>query len=277
MIPQDFNRKAFKMNTSKISLIKTGLKAYLKAIRLIWTNHLVRYLLLPVILNIVVVTALIFSGIGVGEWINSTIEQSVENVNGWIRAAMIGIKIILPIIFFALFIFIGGTIVIILMSPIYTLLSEKTETILTGKEFPFDLKQTLKDVWRAIRIAIRNTIKQLSLIVLCLLFNFIPVVGSVISLILIFIINAYYFGCGFMDYTYERWRMSPKESRNEIHKLKYITFAIGAVYSLPFYLFCGAFIAAFIGGVSTVAATITQLELSSKPLGKPNEIKTSAT
>ena len=249
-----------KINSS-IKHLKTGFSAYIKALRLISANHLIRYLLLPVILNIIVVTALIFSGIGVGDWINNTIEQSVENVNGWIRAAMIGIKIILPIIFFALFIFIGGTIVIILMSPIYTLLSEKTETILTGKEFPFDFKQTLKDILRAVIIAIRNTIKQLSLIILCLPFNFIPVVGSIISLTLIFIINAYYFGCGFMDYTYERWRYSPKQSRKEIHKLKYITFAIGAVYSLPFYLFCGAFIAAFIGGVSSVAATITQIEL----------------
>ena len=257
--------------------LKTGFAAYPKAIRLIWTNHLVKYLLLPAILNIIVVVAFIFSGVGIGDWINGIIERSTENMNGWIHAGMVAIKIILPIVFFALFIFIGGTIVNILMSPIYTFLSEKTETILTGREFPFDMKQTLKDVWRAIRIAVRNTAKQLILTALCLLLNFIPIVGSIAALVLIFIINAYYFGCGFMDYTYERWRLSPKESRNETHKLKYIAFTNGAVYSLPLYLFCGAFIAAFIGGVSAVAATLSQLQLSSKPLGKPNEIKTSAT
>lgn len=241
--------------------LKTGFASYPKALRLIWKNNLVKYLLLPAILNIIVVAAFIFSGVGVGEWLNGIIERSTENMNGWIHAGMVAIKIILPIVFFALFIFIGGTIVIVLMSPIYTLLSEKTETILTGREFPFDMRQTLKDVWRAIRIAVRNTIKQLSLTVLCLLLNFIPVVGSVAAIILIFIINAYYFGCGFMDYTYERWRLSPKQSRNETHKLKFIAFSIGAVYSLPLYLFCGAFIAAFIGGVSAVAATLSQLTL----------------
>ncbi len=247
---------------SKSQQFKLGLTSYLKALRLIWANHLVRYLLIPAILNIIVVVAFIFSGVGIGDWINGSIERSVENMNGWIHAGMVAIKIILPIIFFALFIFIGGTIVNILMSPIYTLLSEKTETILTGKEFPFDMKQTFRDVWRAIRIAIRNTAKQLILIALCLLLNFIPVVGSVVSIILIFIINAYYFGYGFMDYTYERWRLSPKDSRKETHKIKFVTFAIGAVYSLPLYLICGSFIAAFIGGVSTVAATISQLTLA---------------
>jgi CysZ protein len=240
--------------------LKSGFASYPKAIRLIWKNHLVKYLLLPAILNIVVVIAFIFSGVGVGDWINGVIERSVENMNGWIHAAMIGIKIILPIVFFALFIFIGGTIVNILMSPIYTLLSEKTETILTGKEFPFDLKQTFKDILRAIVIAVRNTIKQLLLTALCLLLNFIPVVGSIASLILIFIINAYYFGSGFMDYTFERWRISAKESRQKTFQMKYLAIASGAVYSLPLYLFCGTFIAAFIGGVSTVAATISQID-----------------
>ena len=248
------------MTLPRTQQFKIGLASYPKAIRLIRQNKLTKYLLLPVLLNIIVVAALIFSGIGVGDWINGIIERSTENMNGWIQAAMVAIKVILPIVFFALFIFIGGTIVNILMSPIYTFLSEKTETILTGREFPFDMKQTLKDVWRAIRIAVRNTLKQLLLTALCLLLNFIPVVGSIAALILIFIINAYYFGCGFMDYTYERWRLSPKESRKETHKLKYITFTNGAVYSLPLYLFCGTFIAAFIGSVSAVAATISQLE-----------------
>ena len=200
-------------NVSIAKQFKTGFAAYIKAIRLIRANKLTRYLLIPAILNIVVVVTFIFSGVGISDWINGIIERSTENMNGWIHAGMVAIKIILPIVFFALFIFIGGTIVNILMSPIYTLLSEKTETILTGKEFPFDFKQTLKDIWRAIRIAARNTIKQLSLIILCLPLNLIPVIGSVISLVLIFTINAYYFGCAFMDYTYERWRMSPKESR----------------------------------------------------------------
>ena len=184
-------------NVSIAKQFKTGFAAYIKAIRLIRANKLTRYLLIPAILNIIVVVAFIFSGVGIGDWINGIIERSTENMNGWIHAGMVAIKIILPIVFFALFIFIGGTIVNILMSPIYTFLSEKTETILTGKEFPFDMKQTFRDVWRALRIAIRNTAKQLVLTALCLLLNFIPVAGSVASLVLIFIINAYYFGFGF--------------------------------------------------------------------------------
>lgn len=244
--------------------IVSGLAAYPKALRLIWTNKLTKYLALPVVLNIILVIALIFSGVGIGDWINGIIERHTENMNGWIQAGMVAIKIVLPIIFFIVFIFIGGTIVNVLMSPIYTMLSEKAETILTGNEFPFDAKQTLKDIWRALLIALRNTAKQLLLTALCLLLNLIPVVGSVISICLIFIINAYYFGSGFMDYTFERWRYSVKDSLKGTSELKYLAIANGAVYSLPLYLFCGTFIAAFIGGVSAVAATISQIEIKGK-------------
>lgn len=240
---------------------KSGLWAYPRAFRFIWANKLAKYLLLPVVFNILVVVALVFSGIGVGDWINGIIERSVENMNGWIKAAMVAIQIVLPIVFFALFVFLGGTIVNVLMSPIHTLLSEKTETVLTGKTFPSDVRQFFKDLGRAFLVALRNTAKQLFLTALCLLLNLVPVVGCVVSLVLIFIINAYYFGSGFMDYTYERWRLSAGESRKRTFGLKGVAFANGAIYSLPLYLVFGSFIAAFIGGVSTVAATISQIEL----------------
>lgn len=244
--------------------VVSGLISYPKALRLMWKNKLVKYLALPVLFNIILVIALIFSGLGIGDWINGIIERHTENMTGWIHAAMVAIKIVLPILFFIIFIFIGGTIVNVLMSPIYTMLSEKTETILTGKEFPFDAKQTVKDIWRALLIALRNTAKQLLLTALCLLLNLIPVVGSIASISLIFIINAYYFGSGFMDYTFERWRYSVKESLKGTSELKYLAIANGAIYSLPLYLFCGTFIAAFIGGVSAVAATISQIEIKGK-------------
>jgi uncharacterized protein involved in cysteine biosynthesis len=69
-------------------------------------------------------------------------------------------------------------------------------------------QEGLPVVWRAFRIEVRNNIKQISLILFFRLLNFIPVMGSVILIVLIFIISAYYFGCSFMDYTYERWRLS---------------------------------------------------------------------
>lgn len=244
--------------------IITGLSSYSQAFKVISANKMGKYFVLPVILNIVLVAVLMFAGFGLGGWLSSTIETNTENMNGWIQAAMVAVKIVLPIVSFILFIFGGGTIVNVLMSPIYTVLSEKTDTYLTGRTFETNTKQTFSDIGRALVIAFKNAIKQLLLTILCLFLNFIPVIGSVVSVALIFIINAYYFGYGFMDYTYERQRYSAKESNRLTYNLRYLAITNGAVYALPLYMFCGTFFAAFLGGVSTVAATIAQLELERK-------------
>jgi CysZ protein len=92
----------------------------------------------------------------------------------------------------------------------------------------------------------------------------IPFIGQILSLVLIFVINAYYFGYSFMDYTNERYRRNVSESNANVWRYKYLAITIGAVYALPMYMFCGTFVAAFLGGVSTVAATLAQIEIESK-------------
>lgn len=241
--------------------ITNGLNSYFKAFRVIKANKMGKYFTLPIVLNIVIMLVLIFSGGGIGEWLSNIIDRHTEASTGWVSAAMMAVKIVLPIVFFILFVFCGGTIVNVLMSPIYTILSEKTDSFLTGNVFESSAKQTISDIGRAVVIAIKNIVKQLFLTLLCLLLNFIPLIGNLLSVVFIFIINAYYFGYGFMDYTYERKRFSAKKSNEETFKLKYLAITNGAIYALPLYALCGTFFAAFLGGVSTIAATISQLEL----------------
>lgn len=249
------------MVSAKTQVI-SGLKSYAKAFDVIRRNNMKKYFVLPVVFNIILVAVLLFSGGGIGAWLSGLIEDGAESSSGWISAAVMAVKIVLPVVFFILFIFIGGTIVNVLMSPVYTVLSEKTDTFITGRTFETSARQTVSDIGRALVIALKNTFKQLFFTLLCLLLNFIPIVGSVASVVLIFLINAYYFGYGFMDYTYERQRYGAKQSGELTFSLKYLAITNGAVYALPLYMFCGTFIAAFIGGVSTVAATISQLELA---------------
>lgn len=244
--------------------IISGIKAYGKAFQVISANKMGKHFVWPVVFNIVLVILIIWSGFGISDWIKDLIESSADKSNGWIKTAIFAIKIIMPIVCFILFIFIGGTIVNLLMSPIYTKLSELTDTYITGRTFQTDAKQTMKDIWRTVVISITNIFKQLFFTLLCLLLNIIPVIGSIASVVMIFLINAYYFGYGFMDYTNERARRSPKVSNKVTSRYKYLAITNGAIYALPLYCFCGTFIAAFLGGVSTIAATISQLELESQ-------------
>ncbi|MBQ1696998.1 MAG: EI24 domain-containing protein [Bacteroidales bacterium] len=244
-----------------INQITTGLKAFSDAFGIISRNKMGKFFVIPVIVNIILAGLLIWGGLGLGEWISSLWDSEH---GGWLGFLGAAVQWVMPIVMFILFIFIGGTIVNLLMSPIYTMISEKTDTFLTGREFSSDAKQTVKDIWRSVVIALKSTIKQLVLTLLCLLLNIIPIVGQVLSITLIFIINAYYFGYSFMDYTNERYRRSVAESNEEVFHYKYLAVTIGAIYALPMYLLCGTFLAAYVGGVCTVAATKAQIELESQ-------------
>jgi CysZ protein len=244
-----------------IHQITTGLRAFSDAFGIIRRNKMGKYFVVPVIVNIILAGLLIWGGWGLGEWIRSLWDSEHGGWLGWLGTA---VQWVMPIVMFFLFIFIGGTIVNLLMSPIYTTISEKTDTSLTGRVFSSDAKQTVKDIWRSVVIALKSTIKQLVLTLLCLLLNIVPIIGQVLSITLIFIINSYYFGYSFMDYTNERYRRSVSESNNEVWHYKYLAITIGAIYALPMYVLCGTFLAAYMGGVCTVAATKAQIELESQ-------------
>ena len=239
--------------------ITTGLRAFGDSFGIIRRNNMGKLFVVPVIINILLAGLIIWGGWHLGDWIRSLWDSEHGGWLGWLGTA---VQWVMPIVMF--FIFIGGTIVTLLMSPIYTIISEKTDTALTGRVFSTDAKQTAKDIWRAIVIALKSTIKQLLLTLLCLLLNIIPIIGQLASLVLIFTINSYYFGYSFMDYTNERYRRSVKESNNEVWHFKYLAITIGAIYALPMYLLCGTFLAAYVGGVCTVAATKAQIELESQ-------------
>ncbi|MCR5454983.1 MAG: EI24 domain-containing protein [Bacteroidales bacterium] len=247
--------------TTATNQITTGLRAFSNAFGIIRRNKMGKFFVVPVIINIILAALLIWGGWGLGDWISSLWDSEH---GGWLGFLGAAVQWVMPIVMFFLFIFIGGTIVNLLMSPIYTVISEKTDTSLTGREFSSDAKQTVKDIWRAVIIALKSTVKQLVLTLLCLLLNLIPLVGQVASLILIFVINAYYFGYSFMDYTNERYRRSVKDSNNEVWRYKYLAITLGAIYALPMYMFCGTFFAAYVGGICTVAATQAQIELEGK-------------
>ncbi len=248
---------------SAVQQIQSGLTAYGKAIKLILTNKMAKFFAIPIIINIIIIAILWhFSG-QLSDFLVEKINNSWQISQSWSGFLGGATAVVTKIFIFAAFVFIGGNIIILAMSPVYSMMSEKTDTILTGREYQFSAKQTAKDIWRGIIIAIKNSIIQLAMIVVCFIISFIPVVG-VAGTILMFLINSYYFGFSFLDYNNERYRRSRSQSQAVVKRYKWLSITIGAVYALSLYIVCGAFIAVFTGGVATVAAAIAQIEIENK-------------
>ncbi len=115
---------------------------------------------------------------------------------------------------------------LIIGTPFFSFISAKTEEINEGKTYPFKLKTFLKELKRGLSLSIRNTFKQLGLLIIITLIGLIPVIG-IINPLLSFIIQTYFNGILMTDYTLERKGISVKESERFYRENKSEMFAIG--------------------------------------------------
>jgi CysZ protein len=136
-------------------------------------------------------------------------------------------RIILMFFYFSLFKYLF----LIVGSPVFAYLSEKTEAILEGKEYPFSFVQLLKDIKRGIRLALRNTLWQTVYTLAILILSMIPVVGW-ITPVIAFLVECYYYGFSMLDYSCERHKLSPSQSIEFIGGHKGLAIGNGIIFFL---------------------------------------------
>lgn len=160
------------------------------------------------------------------------------------------VRLILVFFYFSLFKYIF----LIIGSPLFAYLSEKTEAIIEGKDFPFDLKQLLKDMNRGIRLALRNSFWQTVYTVSILILSFFPLIGWITPLISMFV-ECYYYGFSMLDYSCARHKLSPSASIAFISKRRGLAVGNGLVFYLFHFIpFLGWVLAP---SYAVVAATIS--------------------
>lgn len=142
---------------------------------------------------------------------------------------MIGLMLRLVLVFFYFSLF--KYLFLIIGSPVFAYLSEKTESILNGKDFPFSFKQLLKDIVRGIRLSLRNTLWQTIYIITLLLLSLIPVVGWITPLIALFT-ECFYYGFSMLDYSAERAKLSYSQSIDFINRHKGLAIGNGLIFYL---------------------------------------------
>jgi CysZ protein len=169
----------------------------------------------------------------------------IELENRFINFLFLLVGFAIRVVFVLLFLILG--------SPYFAFLSEKTEAILEGREFPFSAAQFFKDIMRGLRIAGRNFFYQTGLMLLIALLAFIPIIGWLTPMIGFFV-ECYFFGFTMMDYTFERKRWRVKESVQYINAHKGMAVGNGMVfYGLLFIPIAGWILAP---AYSVIAATI---------------------
>lgn len=238
-----------------------SIQSYFKAHQFIKQHKLWKWILIPGIIYTVmfIICMYFFSKTASGfiEWL--TLKVGLKNWLDRMQSSFLGflfaiggmilwmIQMIFYFSFFKYFFLIIG-------SPIFAYLSEKTEAIIDKKEFPFRLKQLISDIVRGIKIAIRNSAWQIVYMFAILLLAFIPILGLATPLIAI-LIECYYYGFSMLDYSMERHKKSPSQSIYFISEHKGLAIGNGIVFYLMHFI-------PFIGWIFAPAYAVISATLS---------------
>lgn len=162
----------------------------------------------------------------------SGLKTWVDSFNtSWLNFIIIIIQAIIMIVLFLFYFSLFRFVFLIIGSPVFAFLSEKTESILESKDFPFSLPQFLKDIIRGVKIATRNLLWQSFYLLAILLLSILPIVGMVAPLVAL-LTECYYFGFSMLDYSSERHKLTTTQSIAFIGKHKGLAIGNGMVFYL---------------------------------------------
>ena len=215
---------------------KLGVNSYINAVKFIKEHKLWVYFLFPI---------LIFCGV---YYLGFTFEDLRRDYKAGDDAGMIkkvwyffvsGFFLMLSYVIFNFMRYI----LIILISPVLSIVSERVEKVLTGNKYKFNLKQLIKDIKRTINLAIRNIFFEFGIvygvaIVLYIVFWILSAPNETAKFVsdqFAIVVAFYYYGFGFIDFMNERRRLTIKESVKFGKKHRGFAIALGLVFTIFFH------------------------------------------
>lgn len=255
---------------AKLNDIKLAFSSYREAFELMFTKKFWYFLLIPLLVSVLLL--LFWNAIaGVGsDFFYSFLDAKLSqydfwnNIDGIIKNAL---DIIIRVFFFFLFASMGGYVVLFIMSPVFSILSEKTENYINGSTYKFEFKRFLWETFRGIVVALRNMFLQTLVTLSLLVLTFVPLMGF-FTPILIFISSSYFYGLSFADYAMERKRISIGASFRYLNSNFALVCLLGAVFALCLYIpYFSFIICSFFSLFSAMASTIA---IEKKMLNRPN-------
>ena len=165
--------------------------------------------------------------------------------------------LILMLLYFSLFKYIW----LIVGSPVFSILSEKTASIIEGKSFEFKLSQYLSDVVRGIKMAARNTLWQTVYIISIIFLSLLPFIGWATPVLAI-LIECYYYGFSMLDYSCERNKLSASKRIDFIGQHKGLAIGNGIIFYMMHFVIIVGWI--FAPAYAVIAATISMHEIKEK-------------
>lgn len=211
-------------------------RAYFQAHQIIKKHRLWKWILIPGIFYSLLAwvgfiffwkssndaTAWILTKAGVKQWLD-------QLQDGWISFLFITGQIFLHLLLILIYFSYIKYIFLIVASPIFSYLSEKTSSIIRNEQTTFTYQELYADILRGSYVAIRNLFWQSVYMITLFIFCFVPIVGW-LAPVLFFFMESYYVGFSMIDYCHQRNNTPLLTSRFIINHHKGLAIGNGIVF-----------------------------------------------
>jgi CysZ protein len=137
------------------------------------------------------------------------------------------LRLTLVLFYFSLFKYL----ILIIGSPVFVYLSEKTEAIIEEKEHSFNWPDLKKDATRGIKLAFRNAGWQSLYLIGLIVLSLLPLIGWITPVIAL-MMECYYFGFSMLDYSFARTDFTPAQSIDFTRQHKGLAIGNGLLFYL---------------------------------------------
>jgi len=240
------------------------IRSLLEAFDIIRDAKLKKFYLLPGLLN----AGLIYILYQVSKVLSGEIFSQLETLfklESYESIAFFAVKILVACVAFLLYFFVYKALLLIILSPFLSYISERVESHIMEREFHFSMRENLHFIWRGVVISLNSFAKEMVATMVFLLLSLITPL-NLLSPFLIFIVQCYFIGFSFMDYTLERHGYSSKEGTQFLRSNALFAVVNGSIFvGILIIPIVGIFLAPLISAVSITLGTVRRLEEDTTP------------
>lgn len=218
--------------------IVIAVQSWGEAHRFIQKHKLFRWIIIPgIIYTLLFIVGMIFfwqSSDNVYSWTSSKlgIETWLQKERSeWLSFFFLMMGMMMRLVFVLFCFSLFKYFILIIGSPVFAYLSEKTEAIIEGKEHSFNWSELKKDCRRSIRLALRSCGWQIVYLIALILLSLVPLVGWITPLIAL-LMECYYFGFSMLDFSLARNGYAPSQSIQLIGRHKGLAIGNGVLFYL---------------------------------------------
>ena len=186
--------------------------------------------------------------------------QGIPSNTEELQLMFIGFKLIFVILASKL----NKYLVLILLSPMNTIVAGRTEYVLSGNVYKFEVKQFINDIYRGINFSIRNLFSQFFVVFIWIGITMVFPFLDAFTFWVLFVIGGYFYGASLLDYNLEKRKISMEKSFSFIFKNAGITLSIGLLFSSLFFTSFGILLAPLTGVVAGTVALHNKYNLKKK-------------